>query len=360
MLAQTWHGRAEAAAVSADASVRGHLERGLAYWRSGDLVQARNEFETVLVLDSLPPDLNQQLALYVRLAEARLAGEALIVSGYVAAGGGRYREGDTVAGAGEADDGFAGVRLAGRLNYVQTDAFSIKASVDYWFRGYDDSKRRRDSDLFWDLGFARVAGNANLSAGVRGWAQYVGEGSIRNDHGVYAEAQWQGGADSQFGIGVELRRRSYPEGRYRELTRNIAEANLSWTQALLAGKASLGVIGRVGREFALADKPDGNSNLFMIESELNVALTGTLGFNLVGIWQNNRFTAERIIGREADNGPGPGGRNDNLFEFGGGLAWNFAPGWELNPGFLHLRDVSSRKDANYRATEVYLLLRRDF
>lgn len=348
------------AAPEADAGMESHLRRGLAYWQAGDLARARFEFESVLLLDGLPPDLDQQAAIYAAVAQARLAGQQLVATGYATASAGRYRERDSIAGNGEADDGFAGLRVGGRVNYLESDDLTMKASLDYWLRGYDNADRRRDSDLLWDLGFARVIGRLNLAYGGRGWISYRGERTRRNDHGLYAKARLQAGDDHQFGIGMELRRRSYPEGRLRDLSRDIVEVQASWEYALLDGRASLALAGRAGREFARNDRPDGDANFFGLSPSFNWAISETIGINVYGWWQNDRFNFERYHGNGADVIAGASPRNDDLYEVGGGMTWNFAPGWELNPGFLHLRDSSNVVALNYRSTEVYLALRRDF
>ena len=40
---------------------------------------------------------------------------------------------------------------------------------------------------------------------------------------------------------------------------------------------------------------------------------------------------------------GIGTRNDNLYEVGGGLTWQFLPTWSLNPEILYIRDRATAR-----------------
>ena len=52
--------------------------------------------------------------------------------------------------------------------------------------------------------------------------------------------------------------------------------------------------------------------------------------------------------------------DDNLYEVGGGLVWEFHPSWTLNPEILYIRDQSNILAANYSSTEIWVMLRKDF
>jgi hypothetical protein len=76
-------------------------------------------------------------------------------------------------------------------------------------------------------------------------------------------------------------------------------------------------------------------------------------------WQNDRYNVERL-GAAGDSLVGIGTRNDNLYEVGGGLTWQFLPRWSLNPEILYVRDQSNVLAANYSSTELWITLRVDF
>jgi hypothetical protein len=53
-------------------------------------------------------------------------------------------------------------------------------------------------------------------------------------------------------------------------------------------------------------------------------------------------------------------RNDNLYEVGAYLVWEFAPTWTLRPELLWIRDHSNAAAFNYSATEVWINVRKSF
>ena len=337
-------------------SVGAHLGLGRAYLAMGEYAQAKIEFETVLRFDELPADLQSQAEIYAAAALAYAQGRRLLASGYAIAGYGNYRTG--ARGGGPDNDAFFSARVGGNLNYALADSSALDGSLDYRFRDYDNPGRRNDSDLRWNGAFSRTVGEANWAAGVRGRVSYRGDGQYRNDFGAYGNYRLRVASDDQLAAGLEVRQRRYPNGPLRERTRNIVEATGSWTRAFLDGKASFTLAGQVGREFN-TERADGDANFFGLSPSVSFAITEKLGGFAFFWWQNDRYNIERL-GAPGDSLVGIGTRNDNLYEAGGGLAWQFSPGWSLNPEVLYVRDQSNILAANYSSTEIWITVRRDF
>ena len=51
-------------------------------------------------------------------------------------------------------------------------------------------------------------------------------------------------------------------------------------------------------------------------------------------------------------------RNDDLWNFGGGLVWGFAPGWSLRPTFEYDWEDSNLPALTYSKTEFWLTVRK--
>jgi tetratricopeptide (TPR) repeat protein len=345
-------------------SVDAHLGLGRAYLALGDYASAKIEFETVLRFDDLPADLHQQVEIYAEAARGYAEGKRLLGFGYAIAGFGNYRVNATVGtnafGGGDTNDNFLSARVGGGLNYELEDSYALAGSLDYRYRKYDNADRRDDSDLRWNGSVSRTMGESNLAGGVRGRVSYRGNGQYRNDYGLYGDWRYRADSDDQFTVGAEFRRRNYPSGPLKARSRNIAELTGGWTTSLLEGKASFTLAASGGREFATDDRPDGDSNFFGLSPSLNFTLTDTLGAFVFGWWQHDRYNIERINVDAADNILGIGKRNDNLYEVGGGLTWEFAKGWSLNPEILYIRDQSNILAVNYSSTEIWITLRKDF
>lgn len=337
-------------------STGAHLGLGRAYLALGEYARAKIEFETVLRFDDLPPDLESQAEIYAAAALAYAEGRRLLANGYAIAGYGNYRVG--ARGGGPRNDAFYALRAGGSVNVGLSDAYSLDASLDYRFRDYDNPDRRNDSDLRWNGAVSRGVGEGNWIVGVRGRVSYRGDGQYRNDFGLYGNYRVRLDADNQVGAGLEIRQRRYPTGPLRDRTRNILEATGSWTRSFADGKASFTLAGQAGREFN-TQRPDGDANFFGLSPSVSFSITQNLGGFAFFWWQNDRYNVERL-GAPGDSLVGIGTRNDNLYEVGGGLTWQFLPNLSLNPEILYIRDQSNILAANYSSTEVWVTLRWDF
>ncbi len=343
-------------ALSPD-SVDAHLGLGRAYVALGDYARAKIEFETVLRFDDLPPDLQRQAEIYAAAALAYADGRRVLTSGYAIVGYGNYRTGAT--GGGPKNEGFFAARVGANLNYELSDGYSLDGSLDYRFRDYDSQDRRNDSDLRWTGAVSRTVGEANWAVGLRGRVSYRGDSIYRNDFVLYGNYRLRLDPENQVEVGAEVAQRRYPSNsRLRERTRNLAGVTGSWTRALLDGKASFKLDGFAGREFN-TERPDGDANFFGLSPTLSFTITDKLGGFVFGWWQNDRYNVERL-GADGDRLAGIGTRNDNLYEVGGGLTWQFAPSWSLNPEILYVRDQSNILANNYSSTEIWVTLRWDF
>jgi tetratricopeptide (TPR) repeat protein len=336
-------------------SVEAHLGLGRAYLALGDYASAKIEFETVLRFEDLPADLQLQVEIYAEAAQRYAEGKRLLANGYAIVGYGNYRTG--ARGGGPENDGFL-ARVGGNLNYQLADSYALDGSLDYRFRDYDNSDRRNDSDLRWNGALSRNVGEANWIVGLRGRVSYRGNSDYRNDFGLYGNYRLRLDPDNQLAAGLEVRQRRYPSGPLRERTRNIVELTGRWTASLFGGKGSFTLAGQGGREFN-TERADGDANFFGLSPTLNFSLTDQLGGFVFGWWQNDRYNIERL-GAPGDSLVGIGTRNDNLYEVGGGLTWQFLPTWSLNPEILYVRDQSNILAANYSSTEIWITLRKDF
>jgi tetratricopeptide (TPR) repeat protein len=346
-------------------SVDAHLGLARAYLATGNYASAKIEFETVLRIDELPRDLHQQAEIYAQAARDYAQGSRLLPYGYAMAGYGNYSvnatDGTDEFGGSDTDDNFLSARGGGGLTYQLDDNYALNGSLDYRYRDYyDNDDRRDDKDLRWNGAVNRNLGEDNVAVGVRGRASYRGNGDWRNDYGLYTNWRYAYSSIDQFNFGAEFRRRDYPHGPLRERSRNIAELTVGWTHALLDGTASFGLVAAGGREFATDDRPAGDSNFFSLSPSFNFTLTETLGGFVFGWWQYDAYSAEMLNVDAADNLLNVGEREDDLYEAGAGLTWEFADAWSLNPEILYIYDDSNILAEEYSSTEIWFTVRRDF
>lgn len=350
-------------------NVEAHLGLGRAYASLGDYASAKIEFETVLRFDNLPPDLHQQVEIYARAAVQSARGQRLVSFGYLLAGVGNYSvnatRGTDAFGGNDTDDNFVSFRAGGGLNYELDNGWSLNGTLDYRFRDYDHEdpdagNRRNDSDLRWNANVSRNVGYDNFAVGLRGRVSYRGDGNYRNDVGVFGNWRREIDADNQVSLGLEYRRRNYPNGPERARTRDIFEFNPGWSVALFDGRGGFSLTGALGHENALQGRADGDANFFGLSPSFSYTFSDTVGGFLFFWWQQERYGTARANLDPDGNQISFGKRRDNLYEVGGGLTWEFAPTWTINPEFLYIRDESNFLSPNYSSTEIWITLRKDF
>jgi len=343
-------------------SVAAHLGLARAYYGLGEYSRAVLEFENVLRFGDLPPDMLDQAATYDQLAAQYEAGRKWRAFYYAETGIGTYRENssastDLFGGAGDYDT-FWPLRIGGGLNADVTGRHTLNATLDYRFRWYDDDDRRNDSDWRWNVNLSRPVDDDSLRFGMRGRVSYRGDGQHRNDWGVFATYGIGLGPDDRLTFGGEVRERRYPRGPERERTRDIAEFTGSWTHSLPNGRTALTFGANVGQEWATQDRPDGDASFWGVNGEVDHAFSDELDAFFWWSYQNEAYDDER-----PDFTTDPdllAVRNDDLWNFGGGLVWRFARGWSLRPTFEYNWEESNIPALAYSSTELWLTARKAF
>ena len=349
-------------ALEADpSSVAAHLGLARAYYGLGEYSRAVLEFENVLRFGDLPPDMLEQAATYDRLAAQYEAGREWRSFYYAETGVGYYRENSSAAtdifgGAGD-DVTFWPLRVGGGLNADITERHSLNATLDYRFRWYD-SDRRNDSDWRWNVNLSRPVDDDNLRFGMRGRVSYRGDGQHRNDWGVFATYGLGLGANDRLTFGGEVRERRYPRGPLRERTRDIAEFTGSWTHSLPNGRTALTFGANLGQEWATQDRPDGDASFWGVNGEVDHSFSDEIDAFFWWSYLNEGYDEER-----PDFTTDPDllvERNDDLWNFGGGVVWRFAPSWSLRPTFEYNWEESNIPALAYSSTELWVTVRASF
>jgi tetratricopeptide (TPR) repeat protein len=350
-------------ALEADpGSIGARLGLGRAYYAQGDYARARSEFETVLQYDNLAPDLLSQADTYDQMAEDYAAGARWQAFYYAETGVGHYRENsssatDIFGGAGDSDT-FLPIRVGGGWSTGVGDRHTFNGTLDYRFRSYDDSSRRNDSDLRWNFNLSRPVDDDSLRFGMRGRVSYRGDGQYRNDWGAFVEYRLGLGDLDELTFGGELRERRYPTGPLRDRTRDIAELTANWTHSLEGGRTVFSLGGGLGQEWATQERVDGNASFWSanggVDHTFSEQLDAFFWWSYISeSYDDERpdFTEDPALLRQ---------RNDDLWNFGGGMMWGFAPGWSLRPTFEYNWEESNVPELAYSSTELWITVRKSF
>lgn len=345
--------------------IEARLALGRAYYQLGRYAEANLMFETVLRFDNLPPDVHTQAEIYARSAERFQDQKSpLLAFGYAATGVGQYKvnptSGTNALGGNDRRDTFYNARIGGGLNYELPDNYALDASLDYRFRYYDNPASRNDEDLRWRAAASRAMGDGNLTLGARGRNSYRGQGTYRNDFGLFTNYRYQLDADNQVSVGGEVRRRRYPNGPMSNRSFSTATGNVGWTHSIAQGQASFGLNAHAGSNFNTV-RADGDSTVYGMTTNFDVTFTERLSGFVFGWWEHDAFNTERAHFSPDETNPLVSlQRQDNLYEMGAGLVWGMGQGWSLRPEMLYIRDQSNATAFNYSSTEVWINLRKDF
>ena len=163
---------------------------------------------------------------------------------------------------------------------------------------------------------------------------------------------------NQVSVSAQLRRRRYPSGPLEERTRTTATATVGWTH-VLNEHATTSLTAHGGRNFN-TDRPDGESTIYGATLDLDYTLADGLSWYSFAWWEHDDFNTDRLHFFPDELDQDILRRNDNLYEFGTQLIWQFEESWTLRPELLYIRDRSNAVLFNYSSIEVWVNLRRDF
>ncbi|MDI9239836.1 tetratricopeptide repeat protein [Lysobacter sp. LF1] len=341
-----------------------HLALGRAYYALDQYALARDQFEIALRFDGLPPDLLSQVQIYDEAARQSLEeGRSTTAFGYAELGVGVYRVNSTRSTAIFGDggsDAFYNLRASGGFNHSFENGYAIDGTLDYRHRIYDDSDTRDDRDLRWSIAGSNSFGDNNLALGLRGRVSYRGNGDYRNDVSGFTSYTRNLNTDNQLTLGLDVRRRRYPEGPLRDRSRTTATASVGWSTSLAGGAGSFSLTAHGGRNYATS-RPDGESNVFGATASFDYTFNDSLDGFLFVWWERDSFNTDAVhFHPDALDQAVVLRREDNLYEGGAGLIWTFAPKWSLRPELLYIRDQSNSVTFNYSSTEAWINVRRAF
>ena len=132
----------------------------------------------------------------------------------------------------------------------------------------------------------------------------------------------------------------------------------SWTHSLANGRTALTFGANLGQEWATQDRPDGDASFWGVNGEVDHAFSDELDAFFWWSYLNEGYDDER-----PDFTTDPDllvGRNDDLWNFGGGVVWRFAPGWSLRPTFEYNWEESNIPALAYSSTELWVTVRKSF
>lgn len=316
------------------------LENGRAYMDLGNYARAKQEFETVLRVENLPPDLRSAAEQYARLAEQGLEGKRTFFTGYAEYGFGY----DTNINAAIAEnlvplpsglfleladlsvaqeDWYNAFNAGGEVIHALTDRFSVFAGIDYHGRLYSHESFFNYSDIEGRIGIGHANGPHNVRLSGRYGRFILDDDTLRDVAGATVDWLYAVDASNQLNFTG-----SYAQYRFQQ---ELLESNdfngyggaLAWNHATLEGQALVGASFNLGYEDEINNRIDGDNSIFGLTLTGQATLTDSLGaFAIAGVQRSNYDTLNPIFLRT---------RADTFYSVTSGVTWTFHEYFSLRP-----------------------------
>lgn len=345
-------------------------DMGLAYYSLGDYARAKIEFEAVLAIGNLPPDLRTQVEQYVAALEARSKAKSTYGNAYVELGFGH----DTNIGSAtdrlqlylpatglyrpvpptgrKQSDNYATLALGGEINHPLDGRLGLYAGADY---------RRRDHRHFNTPNTWTADGRAGISYSGSDWllrgglnaGEYTYNGErLRQTGGANLDWRMALDASNQLTLGASLIRANYLTAAANSQDSNIYTGALGWLHALGTGQTVLTVNGILGQEDALRSRDDGDRHFWGPRVTLQSNFSSELGGYITAGATRSIYTGNNSSYLFA--------RHETSYDLALAVNWALAKGVALRPQVSYVKNSSNAALYAYDKADVSLNLRFDY
>jgi outer membrane protein len=345
------------------------LEMGRAYLALGDLARAKLEFETLLRFPNLPPDLRQQVLIYAKAAEERLAGKKTVGFGYLEYGFGYDSNPQSATSANpisaangflifldpsnlERSDHYHALSAGGELVHSLTGGLSVYAGGDGRMRAYRSIDAADYGTLDGRFGLSYAAGTSQLRAGVVGGRYFLDHEAIRDNAGLTGEYRTLLNPRNQLSVNLQLTRFEYVPDNLRTNDYDLLQSTFGWLGVVNDGRGAIGFSLLGGVEKAKGDRPDGDKPHVGARLTLQNSFTDRVGaFFLAGAQRGKYKDFNDSFGDR---------RRETLYDVAAGITWTLAPGFSLRPQVVYIKNDSNLAIFEYEKTDVSINVRMDF
>lgn len=350
-------------------------DMGRAYYLLGDYARAKIEFETVLAVQNLPPDLRTSVEQYVSAAEAKARAKRTISNLYAELSWGY----DTnIAGATSAKsvaipgqpppnildlappdtktaDHYSGLGLGGEVTHQLTDRWAAFVGGDFRGRKY----RTYDQIDNWSgdgrVGF-NYAGGRWLLRGTASGGQYTQNSDrLRDSMGLSLDWRFAVSNSSQLTVNLGQTRFTYVSAANKTNDNDTMSGTFGWLQAIGDGTTLVSLSYSGGAEDVRTTRSDGDRSFnglrFLVQSSfadfspnVGVFLTGGATYSTYSDF-NSSFLVTR---KEA------------LYDLAAGVTFALQKGVALRPQITYVRNDSNIELFDSRRADMSLNLRFDW
>lgn len=346
------------------------LDMARAYFALGDMVRAKQEFETVL--SQKPPAAARAVVeKYLSAIEQREKAKLTRLTGYLEGTAGydsnvNFSTAQTqvnvpalgnlpfTLAAGNVKASAAFGQVGGGVDYGHdfTPKFGIYAGADARARAYDGQSDFSYNNIDARAGVSIGAADNQLRVGVLGGENHVNIAGGRSTAGVNGDWRYNFNPTNQLNVFSQFSSIRFKNDQLKVNDFNLTTSGVGWLHVLGDGRSALTAAAFFGEESSAGDRADGNAEFQGLRLAAQYSLREKLDvFASVGA-QFKRYSKENAAFQAT--------RHDDIFDGALGVNWRFAEFWLLRPQVTYTEDRSNITLNRYDRTEASITLRRDF
>jgi outer membrane protein len=342
---------------------------GRAYLALGDYARAKLEFETVIRIPNLPPDIRQQAEAYGKLAEKYIQGKRTVAYGYMEYGYGydsnplsaTLRNPVSLSGGVllalppaslASSSNYNAVSLGGEVIHSLSGGFSVYAGGDARARFYNQLDTANYMNVDLRTGIAYGAGRHNARFGILGGRYYLDHRTLRDSAGANVDYRFLANDATQLTANIAAIRFKYDNELLQVNDYDLYQGVLGVTRSIVGGRAIVGASLVGGYEAADPNRQDGDKRYGGARLLLQAAFTNRVGgFLSGGVTWNEYLRENALFGVQ---------RRDVLYDVTTGVTVGIKSGWSVRPQLAYIRNESNIDLYTFDRTDVSFNIRKDF
>lgn len=340
-------------------------DMGRAYYQMGDLARAKLEFEAILALSNVPPDLRSAVENYMAAVEQQGKPSKLVFKGYAEAGYGR--DSNPLASATSPTvcflnpaacisiekkaDNYLTYALGGEVIYSFDESLAAYVGGDYRDRDYRFGDNADNYTIDARAGVQYTSGRYLVRAGLISGNYWLDSARTRESSGVNLDWRYLLDEKDQLTMnGLYMAYRYVPES-FKVEDYDLTAATFGWTHVL--APTTVGVLNlTLGHEDATHGRASGDKNYW--------GMRGTLQHGFNAQWGGFVSAGQQWAKYGKTDALFESKREDRLSDVTLGLVWSLPERWSVRPLYTHTRNWSNEDLYKYKRHDYSMVLRKDF
>ena len=345
-------------------------DMGRAYLALGDYGRAKIEFESVLSIQNLPPDLRSTVEQYAKAAEARAQNKRTVASGYVEIGvGADSNIGGATALAQvnlpatglyapapptgqQTPDNYSTLGLGGEINHQLSDQWGLYGGADYRGRAYQQFSDSDYATLDGRFGLSYTGGSWLLRTGLAAGQYVLNRSRLRDTLGATLDWRMALNSSSQISLGGSFGDAKYRLPLYSSQDTQTTTVSAGWLTSLGDGSAVFSLTGAYGIERAVGGRDDGDRRFYGPRLTLQKSFAEKLG-----AYASLGATFSKYAGT---NSLYLVSRDESLYDIALGMSLTMGKGLSVRPQFSATRNTSNAELYTYDKNDFSVNIRLDY